>query len=153
MKWKWILISVAGLLLLAPATASAAPPVTGDEWPMSSPAEQGLSEDRLNDLVRAIRAGQRYPDVHSLLIVRNGCLVVEEYFDGWDSERLHTLQSVTKSFTSALIGIAIGRGEIRGGEKILDFFPDRKEIRNLDDRKRAITIEHQTPWSSSTPTS
>ncbi len=42
--------------------------------------------------------------------------MLEEYFQGWNAERLHTLQSVTKSFTSALIGIAIEQGAIESVE-------------------------------------
>jgi CubicO group peptidase (beta-lactamase class C family) len=54
--------------------------------------------------------------------------------------QLHTMQSVTKSVTSVLIGIAIQRGELRGVDgKILQYF-DGMTIANLDDRKRAITV-------------
>jgi len=53
---------------------------------------------------------------------------------------LHTLQSVTKSVTSALIGIAIGRGEIPGVEvPVLRYF-DAAGIANLDDRKRRLVL-------------
>jgi CubicO group peptidase (beta-lactamase class C family) len=111
------------------------------QWIMSSPSEQGLHSGKLTELVDLIREGKRYPRVQSLLVVRHGCLVVEEYFNNWDGERLHILQSVTKSFTSALIGIAIGRGEIQGvEEKILDFFPDMEDIAHMDERKASIRV-------------
>ena len=79
----------------------------------------------------------------SIVIIRNGYLVFEEYFDDeYDSETLHILYSVTKSVTSALIGIAIDKGIIDNiSQKLVDFFPE-KTIRNLDDRKKNITLEH-----------
>ena len=94
------------------------------EWLTSSPAAQELDEARLRELVALIADNEQFPDLHSLLVVRHGYLVVEEYFAGHDSEQLHTLQSVSKSFTSAAIGIAIAQGKLEGvREPVLDFFP------------------------------
>ena len=59
---------------LTPAFAAPFPIRT---WPLSTPAEQQLDAGGLSSLVDAIREGRRYPDIHSLLIVRNGYLVVE----------------------------------------------------------------------------
>ncbi len=103
----WILGMALALLTAAPAVSIPVP-----DLPRAKPGEHGLDPEPLDQLVRLIREGERYPDLHSLLIVRHGHLVVEEYFAGWNSGRLHTLQSVSKSVTSALIGIAIERGEI-----------------------------------------
>lgn len=143
------------MLALALSTAAlvpaAQPPLPGDDWPRSRPEEAGLDCAPLEELVRALREGERYPDVHSLLVVRHGYLVVEEYFDGWDAERLHTLQSVSKSFTSALIGIAIAQGKIESPrEKVLGFFPKMEGIRHLDERKRAMTLEDLLTMRSGT---
>jgi len=55
---------------------------------------------------------------------------------------LHVVHSITKSFVSALIGIAIREGHIEGkDQKMIDLFPDRT-IQNLDERKEKITLEH-----------
>ena len=130
-----------GLIVLVSGT-TARSDSSSFQWNISSPSEQGLDADTLTELVDLIREGQRYPRIHSLLVVRHGRLVVEEYFNNWKADRLHMLQSVTKSFMSALIGIAIGRGEIKSvDEKILDFFPDMKDIANMDDRKASIRIQ------------
>jgi len=120
----------------------ARPDSSSFQWKICSPSEQGLDSDKLAELVDLIREGKRYPRIQSLLIVRHGCLVVEEYFNNWKAERLHILQSVTKSFTSALIGMAIARGEIQGvDEKILDFFPDMEAIAHMDERKASIRLK------------
>jgi CubicO group peptidase (beta-lactamase class C family) len=105
----------------------------------------------LAQLVELIRADESFPDLHSLLVVRNGYLVIEEYFAGQNAERLHELQSVSKSFTSAAIGIAIEKGYIKNvQEPVLSFFPDREGIDNVDDRKRAMTIEDLLTMRSGT---
>jgi len=121
------------------------------EWPRSTPEEQDLDGNRLNELVELIREGELFPRLNSLLIVRNGFLVLEVYFRTFAKNRLHTLQSVSKSFTSALIGIAIHRGELKNvDEKILDFFPDRDTIENLDERKLSIRIKDLLTMRSGT---
>jgi len=106
------------------------------EWPRSTPSEQKLNKKILDQLVNQIREGKEFPDLHSLLIVRNRYLVVEEYFNGYSAEKIHMLQSVSKSFTSAVMGIAIEQGSIKGvNEKVLDFFKNIHDIKNMDDMK------------------
>ena len=80
--------------------------------------------------------------VDNLMIIRNGYLLVEAYFYPFSKDSKHDIASVTKSFTSSLIGIAIDKGYIRDVEEhVLDFFPDRT-ITNLDVNKQALTLEH-----------
>ncbi len=121
-------------------------------WTASTPAQQKLDPRPLDELVRLIREGKKYPDLHSLLIVRNGHLVLEEYFNGNRASEIHTLQSVSKSFTSALIGIAIEQGKIKGvEEKVLDFFPDmKKNIKHMDDRKATMRLQDLLTMRSGT---
>jgi len=121
------------------------------EWPVSTPEEQGLDSKKLAELEELIRKGELCPRLHALLIVRHGYLVVEDYFSDWKRDGLHTLQSVSKSFTSALVGIAIARGEFKGvDEKILDFFPDMKGIANMDERKASIRLKDLLTMRSGT---
>jgi CubicO group peptidase (beta-lactamase class C family) len=121
-------------------------------WPRSTPEEQGLDPAKLQELVDLIRAGEEYPRLHCLLVIRHGKLVLEEYFN-WQPERLHTLQSVSKSFTSALVGIAIKQAKFKGvHEKMLDFFPDKNpaDIDHLDSRKAAICLQDLLTMRSGT---
>ena len=122
------------------------------EWPRTSPEKQGLNSAKLLELVDLVREGKTYPRLHCLLVIRNGYLVLEEYFN-WQADQIHTLQSVSKSFTSALVGIAINRGAFKGvDEKLLDFFPDsaRAEISHLDERKAAIRLRDLLTMRSGT---
>jgi CubicO group peptidase (beta-lactamase class C family) len=127
-----------------------APSWPTESWQRSTPAEQKLDSERLGRLVTALRENE-IRNIHSLLIVRNGRLVLEEYFNGHDAEELHELQSVSKSFTSALVGIALARGEIKGvHEKVLAFFPEMDGIDNLDERKQRMTLEDLLTMRSGT---
>jgi CubicO group peptidase (beta-lactamase class C family) len=112
------------------------------EGAISKPEEQGLDSEKLAELVELIRQGERFPRLHCLLIIRHDKLVLEEYFNNWQADRIHALQSVSKSFTSALVGIAIARGEFKGvDEKVLDFFPNMNGIANMDERKASIRLK------------
>ena len=159
-----LLLLLCGVLLLACGLGptSPIPPQTGDGWLTTSPAEVGLDAGKLAQAVARIRAGT-YENVHSLLIVKDGKLVFEEYFRGYtwgyaedeyrgelvdfDQDTLHNLASVTKSFTSALVGITIDRGFIGGVEdKLFTFFPEYAHLK--DSRKDDITLEHLLTMTS-----
>ena len=100
--------------------------------------------------------------IHSLLIVKDGKLVFEEYFQGdkfnlaqftgetgFDSDDTHNLCSVTKSFTSALIGIAIDKGFIQSVDQgVFDFFPEYSYIFNSEPEKGDITLKHLLTMTS-----
>ena len=105
----------------------------------------------------------RYKEVHSMLIFKDDKLVFEEYFKGhkfeydttkhhgelvnWDRTMLHSIMSVTKSITSACIGIAIDNGFIESvHQSIFDYLPEYQHL-NKDGKDR-ITIEHLLTMSS-----
>ena len=111
-------------------------------FPVSNPEEQNINAGVLAQLDSAI-LDNNYGDVHSVLVVRNGHLVFEKYYKEYDRNRKHHIYSISKTFTSALIGIAIDQGKIKGvDERMLDFFPEYTTILNNDSLKKAITLHH-----------
>jgi CubicO group peptidase (beta-lactamase class C family) len=101
----------------------------------------GLDKKLLNEMMQKIIDGT-YPNVHSILIIKDGKLVFEEYFYEHNKNKLHELRSATKSFISALTGIAIDKGYIKNeNEKVLPYFPEYT-FKNLTDAKKQITIEN-----------
>jgi CubicO group peptidase (beta-lactamase class C family) len=123
----------------APEASGALTPVAlADDWPIATPAEAGLDVARMTDLVQRLRAGG-YGRIASLLVVRDGWLVVEEYFNGWSVGASHTLQSVTKSVTALLTGIAVQSGQLALDDRVTRYFPQYEPIPE-DSRKRAITV-------------
>ncbi len=96
-----------------------------DEWRTSTPEEHGMDSEILLKMFETIQANK--VPIHSVLIIRNGYLVCEAYFQPFHRDTRHDLFSATKSFTSSLIGIAISEGKIKGvDQKITDIFPDLK---------------------------
>jgi len=118
--------------LLTPVAASA-------EWPSTSPEAANLEAERLARLAGRIRAGA-YGAIDSLLIARNGSLVVEEYFNGGSIAAPHTMQSVSKSVTSLLAGIAVDQGRLRLDDQAVVVMRRYAPFANPDPRKDAITV-------------
>jgi len=87
-------------LLITALTASGQ---SQDEWPVSAASEQGLSQEALSRLDKQIRT--QLPHLRSLLIARRGRLVFENYYGDASRDGLHNMQSMTKSVSSALVGI------------------------------------------------
>lgn len=81
----------------------------GQEWTEASAGDVGLSANQLDLAVKAARNIER---LQSLLVVKDGRLVVEEYLHGAESDDLFDVRSVTKSIISTLIGIALSEGVI-----------------------------------------
>ena len=117
-----------------------------------------LIEKAVNDINRG-----KYKEVHSMLIFKDDELVFEEYFKGhkfkydttnhhgelvtWDRTMLHSIMSVTKSITSACIGIAIEKGFIESvHQSIFDYLPEYQHL-NIDGKDK-ITIEHLLTMTS-----
>jgi CubicO group peptidase (beta-lactamase class C family) len=110
-----------------------------DWWRESTPAEQGLDPQLVS---QAYQRAAEIRTIYALLIVKNGYLVAEQYFNGHSLHSAHVTASVTKSFTSALVGLALENGFLTSlDQKMLDFFPEYDTPR-LDPRKRAITLQH-----------
>lgn len=110
----------------------------------------GLDSSKIFELINRIE-DRTYPELHSLLILKDDSLIIERYFNGYKRQYLHILQSVTKSFTSAMIGIALERGLLKSIDaKILDFFPQYTNIENMNGWKREIKIKDLLTMRSGT---
>lgn len=110
-----------------------------DSWRVASLQEQDMNVQRIERLESQIEDGS---GVYSLLIVRNGYIVYENYRQGKRIDSLNHIFSCTKSFTSALIGIAVREGFIGSiDDTILSYFPNWT-IENIDERKESLTIRH-----------
>ena len=135
-------------------------------WEVSTPAREGLDEQAILKLDAEIRSG-KHGYVDSMLVTRNGRIVFEatyprdykainanrmtgesgpwNYYDAtwhpyYKGSDLHTMQSTTKSVMSALVGIAIARGDLPGVNATLgELLPHRKIT---DPAKAAITLDN-----------
>ena len=89
----------------------------------------------------AIRAGEKMPRLHSLLVSEHGQLLVEHYFHGTRRESYANVKSASKSVISALVGIAIDRKLLPGVDaRITPYFAELAAP-GADSHKKDITIE------------
>jgi CubicO group peptidase (beta-lactamase class C family) len=113
-------------------------------WSVAAPEAEGLGSRALADLVEWAKAER----VDSLLVVRHGKIVLDAYYAPFKPDVSHDLYSATKSFVSTLIGIAVRNHLLDSVDHpVLDFFQD-KAIARVDDRKKAITVQHLLDMSS-----
>jgi CubicO group peptidase (beta-lactamase class C family) len=109
------------------------------DWRTSTPEEQGFDSAKLAEGLQAIQ--ERNINIDSLLIIRNGSVLLDAYFYPYDGTIPHNLASVTKSVMTTLIGIAADQGKLQLDQPMVSFFPGRT-IANLDARKEQITVRH-----------
>lgn len=108
-------------------------------WRASSPEEQGMDSQKLVQMLGAVK--EKNLSLHSLLVIRNGYIVSETYFQSYNQDVKHEIYSCTKSVIATLVGIAIDKDYIAGiNSYIKDFFPGRT-FANRDARKDAMTLE------------
>lgn len=150
MSYRTVLMRAALLLALSTWFAT-----------LSSAAEPSPNvAQALADLEKRIRTGE-IPNVHGVIVMREGVTLAEWYFEGADDRRdrralgvvkfgpatLHDVRSVTKSVVSMLFGIAMANGAIKDlNVAVLDFFPEYKDLQTAE--RRQITLRHLLSMTS-----
>lgn len=117
-----------------------------DGWRVASLGSVGIDSAKLHDWIASIVAKADTtldaPFPQGILVARHGKLALEEYFHGYDADRVHDIRSAGKSITATLFGIARRmnpRLSIR--TRVVDFLPQYLPVANDDPTKRAITVE------------
>jgi CubicO group peptidase (beta-lactamase class C family) len=156
------LLAVAGCQSGPPDYTYTPPEDLGDGLEVGTIEEVGIDFNLIGTAVDRIWDGD-FKAVHSLLIFKDGKLVVEEYFSGhrfswegsgyrgewieWDADEHHVSLSLTKSYVSAIVSIAIAQGFINSvHDSIFDYLPDHQRF--AKDGKEDITIEHLVTMTS-----
>jgi CubicO group peptidase (beta-lactamase class C family) len=115
-------------------------------WRTSAPSAQGVNGAELDAAIGA--ALKKKLPLHGVLVIRHGYIVKERYFDTYDVSTPHDLYSCTKSFVSALAGIAFQKRYLTDlAAPVLGFFSDR-EFARRDARKEAMKLEDLLTMSS-----
>jgi CubicO group peptidase (beta-lactamase class C family) len=90
--------------------------------PRTSPESKGLSASSILDFVDAAEAESL--NLHSLMIVKQGYVVAEGWWDPYKPDLRHTLYSLSKSFTSTAIGFAVQEGLLTVDDHVISFFKE-----------------------------
>jgi CubicO group peptidase (beta-lactamase class C family) len=107
-------------LLVSPLRAAEAP--TDAALPRSTPERQGISPSAILGFVEA--ADTEIDAMHSFMLVRHGHVVAEGWWTPYDAKTPHVLYSLSKSFTSTAVGLAIAEGKLTLDDEVLKMFPD-----------------------------
>lgn len=145
------------------------PALSDSTWEKITPVEAGFSAGVGERLDEAVEDGS-LPNLHAVLVIRRGKLVVERYYDGiderwgaslghllFDAETKHDLRSVSKSIVGLLYGIALDAGQAPALDTpIIDSFPEYKDLTADPQRRRmtiadALTMRLGTEWNEDLP--
>jgi CubicO group peptidase (beta-lactamase class C family) len=106
-----------------------------------------LDRQRIEEMNRLI-ALNKLKEITSVVVIKEGKLLLEEYFNKADRTTLHDTRSVGKSFTSTMMGIAIQEGYIKDENQTLNKFYDLKQYKNYSTKKDSIKIKDLLRMSS-----
>lgn len=123
----------------APRSAPARDYWPTDGWRTAAPADLGVDPAALDAM--SAHLTEHYPHFDSLLVVRGGYLLHEDYRNGAAPDDLHNVKSVTKSVLSALVGIALDTGDLASIHEPIGAFFAAHFASIADRAKRAITLE------------
>jgi CubicO group peptidase (beta-lactamase class C family)/predicted glycoside hydrolase/deacetylase ChbG (UPF0249 family) len=131
--------------------------------PRSSPEAENIHAKGIMKYLDAVK--QNKQDLHSLMILRHGKVVVEYWFGEHAANKPHIMNSVSKTYTATAIGFAVAEGKLKVTDKVISFFPDKLpdhvspylkelEIHHLltmsvghdTDPTRSIRNESDTDW-------
>jgi len=90
--------------------------------PRSAPESQGVSSAGIREYVEA--ANRQVTNMHSFMLVRHGRVVAEGWWKPEAADQPHVLHSLSKSFTSTAVGLAVGEGKLTVDDPVLSFFPE-----------------------------
>jgi type 1 glutamine amidotransferase len=91
--------------------------------PRSTPQAGNVARKGITDFLEAAAKGGL--DIHSLMIVRHGKVVAEQWFGNNAPDKLHSLWSVSKTFTATAIGFAVSENLLKVTDRVISFFPDK----------------------------
>ncbi|MBK7971470.1 MAG: serine hydrolase [Bacteroidetes bacterium] len=114
------------------------------DWEISADQFDNIKIEELNKKILL----QVFKDITSIVVIKDGKLLIEEYFNGAGRNSLHDTRSVGKSFASTILGIAINEKYIENETQTLGDFYNLKQYQNYSPVKESITLKSLLTMSS-----
>ncbi len=89
----------------------------------TSPESQGVSSSAISEFINGVH--QQQNEMHSMMLLRHGSVIAEGWWSPYSADRIHLLYSLSKSFTSTAIGMAVKEGLLQVDDLVQKFFPDK----------------------------
>lgn len=118
----------------------------------STPEAEGVSSKAILDFLDAIER-EKF-ELHSLMMLRHGKVIAEGWWEPYGPEFVHTMYSMSKSFTSTAVGFAVAEGKMSVDDKVISFFPDDLPA-TISDNLAAMRVQDlltMTPGNEKEPT-
>nr|AUN37571.1 beta-lactamase class C [uncultured bacterium] len=113
--------------------------------PRSSPERQGIASSAILQFVETLES--QVHEVHSFMLLRHGSVVAEGWWSPYGREYPHTLFSLSKSFTSTAVGLALAEGRFSIDDPVLSFFPEETPA-EVSDLLAAMCVRHLLSMST-----
>jgi len=107
--------------------------------PRSTPEAQGISSTAIMEFIAQTEA--KIDALHSFMLVRHGQVIAEGWWAPYVADKTHEINSITKSFTSTVVGLAIAEHKLNLDDPVLKFFPDEAPEYPGKDLK-SMTVRH-----------
>ncbi|GAB3174812.1 serine hydrolase domain-containing protein [Telluribacter humicola] len=104
----------------------------------ASPEAQGMDSTGIINFLDAVANSKH--EFHSIMILRHGQVVAEGWWNPYRPDLKHTMYSMSKSFTSTAIGLAVHEGKLTVEDKVISFFPD-KVPQQVSDNLAALRVK------------
>ncbi len=111
----------------------------------TTPETQGISARAILGFVDAVDREIRH--LHGFMLLRHGAVVADGWWSPYAPERPHMLFSLSKSFTSTAVGLAVAEGRLTVDDKVIDFFPDDLPHR-ISPNLAAMRVRHLLSMST-----
>lgn len=125
-----------GAMVYLPACKAEIKPDNTDDG-LYAPESQNVSSQGLIDFFEAVEKSDL--EFHSIMINRNGKTILEAWWEPFEKEYVHTLYSLSKSFTSTAVGMLQDEGKLSVRDKVVSFFPD-KLPQTLSDNLASMSV-------------
>jgi CubicO group peptidase (beta-lactamase class C family) len=116
---KIFLLGLLSLVSLAAFTQS---------LPRATPEEMGVSSEAIQRYIEKIDPERH--EMHSYMLIRHGKVISEAWWKPYAANKVHTMYSVSKSWTSTAIGFAVAENRLRVQDKVLSFFPEYADLKD-----------------------
>jgi CubicO group peptidase (beta-lactamase class C family) len=126
--------------------ADAEDKMIAEPMPVSTPAKEGVLAEGVEAFLDALEQDPAV-DPHSLMILRHGRVVAAGWWWPYGPERLHNLYSLSKSFTSTALALAMAEGLVALDDPVIKFFPEH-DTEVTDTRTRSMLVRHIAAMAS-----
>ncbi|SKB00156.1 CubicO group peptidase, beta-lactamase class C family [Prosthecobacter debontii] len=106
--------------------------------PRSTPAAQGVSSEALQAFLARIAEAEI--ELHSFMMVRHGHVIAEGWWAPYGPAYVHSMYSMSKSFTSTAVGLAVAEGKLKVSDRVISFFPESLP-EQVSENLAALTIQ------------